>query len=88
MPSEFTPLGIIYMELDKSYIDFEKEKVRIQKKIDEANRVLENISKKINNEKFVANAAPAIVEAEKAKYGEMQDELAKLKDILNFYSES
>ena len=88
MPSEVTPLGVIYMELDKSYIDFEKEKVRIQKKIDEANRVLENISKKINNEKFVANAAPAIVEAEKVKYGEMQDELAKLKDILNFYSES
>ena len=88
MPSEVTPLGIIYMELDKSYIDFEKEKVRIQKKIDETNRLLENISKKINNEKFIANAAPELVESERNKYKEMQEELVKLKDILNFYSES
>ncbi len=63
-------------------IDLDVERQRLQKEITRIEGSLAGIEKKLSNEKFVANAAPEIVEKEKAKQRDWQENLNKLKEIL------
>jgi len=63
-------------------IDLDKEKERIQKEIARFENSLVGIGKKLSNEKFLQNAAPEIVERERTKQIEWQENIKKLKEIL------
>ena len=63
--------------------DLEIERQKIQKEITRLEGSLAGIEKKLSNEKFVANAAPEVVEKERAKQKDWLDNIGKLKEILN-----
>lgn len=60
-------------------IDLEAEKARLQKAEAKVSADIAKIEGKLNNEKFVANAKPDIVEAEREKLVELQGQRDKLK---------
>jgi valyl-tRNA synthetase len=64
-------------------IDLDVERKRLQKEIERIENSLTGIIKKLSNEKFVNNAAPDIVEKERIKKKDWEENLAKLKDNLN-----
>lgn len=63
-------------------IDLEIERQRLQKEITRLEGSLAGIEKKLSNEKFVANAAPEVVEKERAKQKDWLENIGKLKEIL------
>ena len=63
-------------------IDLEVERQKIQKEITRLEGSLVAIDKKLSNEKFVANAAPEVVEKERAKQKDWLENIGKLKEIL------
>ena len=71
----------IYIPLE-GLIDLDKERERLQKEITRFENSLVGINKKLSNEKFLQNAAPKVVEKEKTKQKEWQENIKKLKDIL------
>jgi valyl-tRNA synthetase len=72
----------IYVPL-AGLIDLDVEKNRLQKEIARLESSLVGINKKLSNEKFVNNAAPEVVEKERAKKTDWETNLEKLKDILS-----
>lgn len=71
----------IYIPLE-GLIDLDVERQRLQKEITRLEGSLAGIEKKLSNEKFVANAAPEVVEKERNKQKEWVANLSKLKEIL------
>lgn len=71
----------IYIPLE-GLIDLDVERQRLQKEITRLEGSLAGIEKKLSNEKFVANAAPEVVEKERNKQKEWIANLSKLKEIL------
>jgi len=71
----FVPLG--------DAVDIEKERSRVEKKIEEVRRYLGGIDKKLKNRKFLDNAPADVVEKEKAKMERFRDELRTLEDNLS-----
>ncbi|MDE1158860.1 MAG: valine--tRNA ligase [Neorhizobium sp.] len=65
-----------------SLIDIGVEKARIEKAIGKTEQEMERIGKKLGNEKFVANADPEIVAAERERFAELEVQLASLKTAL------
>jgi valyl-tRNA synthetase len=55
----------------------------LQKEITRLEGSLSGIEKKLSNEKFVNNAPAEVVEKEKAKKRDWQENLGKLKEILS-----
>ena len=72
----------IYVPL-AGLIDLDVEKQRLQKEITRLEGSLSGIEKKLSNEKFVNNAPEEVVEKEKAKQRDWQENLGKLKEILS-----
>ncbi len=68
----FVPLG--------GAVDIDKEKVRINSKIDELDRCLTAIDKKLSNKSFVDRAPEDVVLKEKDKKQRFQDQVSNLKD--------
>ena len=71
----------IYVPLE-GLIDLDVERTRIQKEIDRISGALTGIEKKLSNEKFVQNAAAEVVEKERIKKKDWEQNLEKLKNIL------
>ena len=63
--------------------DIESEKKKLEEEIKYYEGFLLSVTKKLNNEKFVANAKPAIVELERKKQADITLKLQTLKDSLN-----
>ncbi|MCR9122669.1 MAG: valine--tRNA ligase [Phyllobacteriaceae bacterium] len=63
-------------------IDIEAEKARLDKAIAKARDEIARIEKKLANEKFVANAKPEVVQAERDKLAEAVPALEKLEAAL------
>jgi len=59
-------------------IDFDLERNRLQKRIDEIESHLEVVSQKLRNKDFLKRAPENVVEREKEKRAEMSDELKKM----------
>ena len=72
----------IYIPLT-GLIDLDVERGRLQKEIKRLEGSLIGIEKKLSNEKFLNNAAPEVVEREKAKKRDWTNNLEKLKEILD-----
>lgn len=63
-------------------IDFEQEQKRITKDIQELERYIEGIERKLDNPSFVQNAPKEILEKEKSKLEESKSKLQKNRDQL------
>ena len=59
-------------------IDFEAERARLTKEMGKIDLDIEKVEKKLNNPKFVANAKPDIVEAERERLNELNAAKEKL----------
>ncbi len=71
----------IYVPLE-GLIDLDIERQRLQKEITRLEGLLAGIEKKLSNEKFVSGAPAEVVEKERTKQRDWQENLRKLKEIL------
>ena len=71
----------IYVPLE-GLIDLDVERQRLQKEITRLEGSLAGIEKKLSNEKFVSGAPADVVEKERTKQRDWQENLRKLKEIL------
>jgi valyl-tRNA synthetase len=71
----------IYIPLE-GLIDLDVERQRLQKEITRLEGSLAGIEKKLSNEKFVSGAPRDVVEKERTKQRDWQENLRKLKEIL------
>ncbi|MCW8823703.1 MAG: valine--tRNA ligase, partial [Ignavibacteriaceae bacterium] len=71
----------IYVPLE-GLIDLDVERQRLKKEITRLEGSLAGIEKKLSNEKFVNGAPANVVEKERAKQRDWQENLRKLKEIL------
>ena len=71
----------IYVPLE-GLIDLDVERQRLQKEITRLEGSLSGIEKKLSNDKFVNGAPSEVVEKERAKQRDWQENLGKLKEIL------
>ncbi|WP_411036823.1 valine--tRNA ligase [Shinella sp. BYT-45] len=71
-----------------SLIDLAAEKARLEKAIEKARAEAARIQGKLSNEKFVANAKPEVVEAERERFAELEQQLASLSVALARVSEA
>lgn len=62
-----------------SLIDLAVEKARIEKAIGKTEAEMDRVAKKLANEKFVQNADPEVVAAERERYAELEVQMASLK---------
>jgi len=60
-------------------VDREKENERIQKELEKKEKLRDNIKKKLENKQFIENAPSDIVENEKKKLVEIENDINKLK---------
>jgi valyl-tRNA synthetase len=69
-------------------IDLAAEKARLEKGIAKNEQEMARIVGKLSNEKFVANANPDVVAAERERLGELEGQLSSLKVALDRVSEA
>ncbi|MBW9077205.1 valine--tRNA ligase [Agrobacterium pusense] len=69
-------------------VDLAAEKARLEKAIGKVDAEMERIDKKLSNEKFVANADPEVVAAERERKVELEIQLASLRTALTRVSEA
>ncbi|ACI54767.1 valyl-tRNA synthetase [Rhizobium leguminosarum bv. trifolii WSM2304] len=69
-------------------IDLSTEKARLEKAIGKMEGEISRIDGKLSNEKFVANANPEVVEAERERLEELKGQIASLKTALSRVSEA
>ena len=63
-------------------VDMEKEGAAIQKELEYARGFLASVMKKLNNERFVKGAPPAVLEAEQKKKADAESKIALLEENL------
>ena len=63
-------------------IDVEKETARLNKDKEKIQKDIDFLSKKLNNQGFIAKAPAALIEAEKAKLAKAEEKMAKIKESL------
>lgn len=69
-------------------IDLSAEKARLEKAITKMEGEISRIDGKLSNEKFVANANPEVVEAERDRLEELKGQIASLRIALSRVSEA
>lgn len=69
-------------------VDLAAEQARLEKAIGKVDAEMERIDKKLSNEKFVANADPEVVAAERERKAELEVQLASLRTALTRVSEA
>lgn len=72
------PGAIIYVNLEK-IVDLSKEKEKIMAEIQRLENFLAQIDRKLENQQFISNALPEIVEKERQKRVDTNDLIIKLK---------
>ncbi len=63
-------------------VDLSAEKTRLEKAITKVDQEMARIAGKLNNEKFVANANPEVVAAERERFQELEGQKASLETAL------
>ncbi|MBX5229905.1 valine--tRNA ligase [Rhizobium sp. NLR9b] len=69
-------------------IDLAAERARLEKAIAKMDGEIARINGKLSNEKFVANANPEVVEAERERLDELKGQIASLNNALSRVSEA
>ncbi len=75
--------GVELWLVAESAIDPSKERERLLKEIERLQNLQRSAESKLNNERFVANAKPEVVEAERAKLQTAQDGIKKVQESLD-----
>ncbi len=70
----------IYLPLS-GLVDLDKEQAKLEKQIQKLEKELSGIERKLNNDKFIQNAKPEIVEKEKDKFTEVKSKLDTVKEL-------
>jgi valyl-tRNA synthetase len=81
------PAFELYLDLGK-HVDVLAERKRIDKEIAETRAKLEQVTRKLENPKFLSGAKPEIVEEQRARDAEYRDILGKLEEMKREYGES
>jgi valyl-tRNA synthetase len=68
----------LYIEAASATVDTSVQKEQMQKDLDYLKGFLVSVEKKLSNERFVMNAKPEVIDAERKK---QSDALAKIKTI-------
>ena len=63
-------------------VDFEKEKARLEGNVTKLSKELEGLQKRLSNADFVARAAVEVVTESRARTSELEDQIAKLKVVM------
>jgi valyl-tRNA synthetase len=74
------PLFELYLDLGK-HVDLDAELARIEKEMGAAQKKLEEVTRKLENPKFLAGAKADVVEAQRAKDAELRDVIGKLETL-------
>lgn len=83
-----TPLTTFSSEIDiviplEGLVDLEEEIKRLEKNMEKTQKDIQILSKKLNNENFIKNAPPELVEQDKALLKESETKFKALQDSLN-----
>ena len=70
----------LYINLGK-HVDMKDERKRIEKEILSAKKKLEQVTKKLDNPKFIAGAKPDVVKSQRTKGVELMDMLTSLEEL-------
>ncbi|MGH9332487.1 MAG: class I tRNA ligase family protein, partial [Vicinamibacteria bacterium] len=81
------PAFELYLDLGK-HVDVGAERRRIEKEIQDTRSKLEQVTRKLENPKFLSGAKPEVVEEQRAKDAEFRDILRKLEDLKRDYGQS
>ena len=84
MVTAVDPTFELYIDLEK-YIDIDREIVRIDKEIQSIENKLVQVTKKLENPKFLSGAKSKVIEAQKAKNTELRTMLTKLTTLRKSY---
>ncbi|MBU0625814.1 valine--tRNA ligase [Patescibacteria group bacterium] len=80
--STTTTSGVsIAVSLDGA-VDFDQQKLKLQKDLSEANKYIGTLQGKLSNDDFITKAPSQVIEAEKKKLAEAEDRSAKLEEQL------
>nr|WP_272214176.1 hypothetical protein [Marinicella sp. W31]MDC2877406.1 hypothetical protein [Marinicella sp. W31] len=71
-----------------SLIDVAAETARLEKAIGKVDKDIERSAKKLDNEKFIANADPEVVETERERFAELKAQREQLAVALTRVSEA
>jgi valyl-tRNA synthetase len=82
MPGAVTEIGTIFMPLE-GLVDADAEKKRLEGQIEKARGELQRVVAKLSNEQFVGKAPPEVVEQQRAKQRESEENIAKLQRLLD-----
>ncbi len=74
----------IFLPLE-GVIDLTQQVSRLEKDLLKATKEYEKYEKKINNEKFIANAKPEVVQEVKEKASELKEQIDSIKDRINTF---
>jgi valyl-tRNA synthetase len=82
--NEFAPVVLnrfeIYLKLEGA-VDLEKHTEKINKEIENLQKYISSLEKKLENEGFTSKAPKELVEKEKRKYDESKEKLERLKEM-------
>ncbi len=81
------PAFELYLDLGK-HVDVLAERKRIDKEIADTRGKLEQVTRKLENPKFLSGAKPEVVEEQRARDAEYRDILGKLEEMKREYGES
>jgi valyl-tRNA synthetase len=81
------PAFELYLDLGK-HVDVAAERRRIDKEIAETRTKLEQVTRKLENPKFLSGAKAEVVEEQRARDAEYRDILGKLEEMKREYGES
>ncbi len=82
--SAVTDAARIFIPMDQ-LVDKEKELARLAKEQEKAQKDIDFLSKKLNNEGFIAKAPAQLIEAEKAKLAKAQEKMDKILAAIRSY---
>jgi valyl-tRNA synthetase len=77
----------LYLDLGK-HVDVAAERKRLDKEIADTRTKLEQVTRKLDNPKFLSGAKPEVVEEQRARDAEYRDILGKLEEMKREYGES
>ncbi|MGC4056975.1 MAG: hypothetical protein QM743_02500 [Chitinophagaceae bacterium] len=72
----------LYVSSDES-VDTGAQKQQLQKDLDYLKGFLQSVDKKLSNEKFVSNAKPEVIDAERKKQADAQAKIKAIEESLS-----
>jgi valyl-tRNA synthetase len=82
MPALVTPFGSVYLDLSTG-IDLNAEKARLQKELEQLEKIVNSVKGKLASNDFTSKAPPHIIEGARHQLLENQDKLNETREALD-----